>query len=105
MQGNPYLAFNRQCAAAFKFYERCLGGSWWPSPAMPAWCCLWSRPSTEQGAANKPLQMTGAVIPAHRKMLIAGAAPASERWRSASEVPCWQSGSRFLWPDQRSRHP
>src|SRR5512135_1650651 len=26
MQLNPYLMFNGQCAAAFKFYERCLGG-------------------------------------------------------------------------------
>ncbi|HEU0154750.1 MAG TPA: VOC family protein [Stellaceae bacterium] len=26
MQLNPYLAFNGECEAAFKFYERCLGG-------------------------------------------------------------------------------
>jgi PhnB protein len=26
IQWNPYLTFNGQCAAAFKFYERCLGG-------------------------------------------------------------------------------
>jgi PhnB protein len=26
MQMNPYLSFNGQCEAAFKFYERCLGG-------------------------------------------------------------------------------
>lgn len=26
MQLNPYLMFNGQCEAAFKFYERCLGG-------------------------------------------------------------------------------
>jgi PhnB protein len=26
MQINPYLSFNGQCEAAFKFYERCLGG-------------------------------------------------------------------------------
>jgi PhnB protein len=26
MQLNPYLVFNGQCEAAFKFYERCLGG-------------------------------------------------------------------------------
>jgi PhnB protein len=26
MQINPYLMFNGQCEAAFKFYERCLGG-------------------------------------------------------------------------------
>jgi PhnB protein len=25
MQLNPYLTFNGQCEAAFKFYERCLG--------------------------------------------------------------------------------
>jgi PhnB protein len=25
MQLNPYLEFNGQCAAAFKFYEQCLG--------------------------------------------------------------------------------
>ena len=25
MQLNPYLSFNGQCEAAFKFYERCLG--------------------------------------------------------------------------------
>lgn len=26
IQWNPYLTFNGQCEAAFKFYERCLGG-------------------------------------------------------------------------------
>jgi PhnB protein len=26
MRLNPYLYFNGQCEAAFKFYERCLGG-------------------------------------------------------------------------------
>jgi PhnB protein len=26
MQLNPYLMFNGRCEAAFKFYERCLGG-------------------------------------------------------------------------------
>jgi len=26
MRLNPYLNFNGQCEAAFKFYERCLGG-------------------------------------------------------------------------------
>jgi PhnB protein len=26
MQLNPYLTFNGQCEAAFKFYEECLGG-------------------------------------------------------------------------------
>ena len=26
MQLNPYLHFNGQCEAAFKFYEQCLGG-------------------------------------------------------------------------------
>jgi PhnB protein len=26
MQINPYLMFNGNCEAAFKFYERCLGG-------------------------------------------------------------------------------
>jgi PhnB protein len=26
MQVNPYLLFNGECEAAFKFYERCLGG-------------------------------------------------------------------------------
>lgn len=27
MQVNPYLSFNGQCEAAFKFYEQCLGGT------------------------------------------------------------------------------
>ena len=26
MHLNPYLHFNGQCEAAFKFYEKCLGG-------------------------------------------------------------------------------
>jgi PhnB protein len=26
MQSNPYLFFNGECEAAFKFYEQCLGG-------------------------------------------------------------------------------
>ena len=45
MQSNPYLGFNGQCEAAFKFYEQLLGGkitfiqTWGDSPAsehMPA---------------------------------------------------------------------
>jgi PhnB protein len=38
MQLNPYLVFNGQCEAAFKFYEECLGGkiqtmmTWGDSP-------------------------------------------------------------------------
>ena len=27
MQLNPYLSFNGQCEAAFKFYQQCLGGN------------------------------------------------------------------------------
>jgi PhnB protein len=27
MQMNPYLTFNGQCEAAFKFYQQCLGGT------------------------------------------------------------------------------
>ena len=27
MTWNPYLSFNGQCEAAFKFYEKCLGGA------------------------------------------------------------------------------
>ncbi len=27
MRWNPHLSFNGQCAAAFKFYEQCLGGT------------------------------------------------------------------------------
>jgi PhnB protein len=30
MQINPYLSFNGQCEAAFKFYEQCLGGQLGP---------------------------------------------------------------------------
>jgi PhnB protein len=30
MQMNPYLSFNGHCEAAFKFYERCLGGQLGP---------------------------------------------------------------------------
>jgi PhnB protein len=26
MEIHPYLGFNGQCEAAFKFYEKCLGG-------------------------------------------------------------------------------
>jgi len=39
MQANPYLTFNGQCEAAFKFYEQLLGGkitfmqTWGDSPA------------------------------------------------------------------------
>jgi PhnB protein len=39
MQSNPYLGFNGQCEAAFKFYEQLLGGkitfmqTWGDSPA------------------------------------------------------------------------
>lgn len=30
MQVNPYLSFNGQCEAAFKFYEQCLGAELGP---------------------------------------------------------------------------
>ena len=39
MQVNPYLFFNGQCEAAFKFYERCLGAkidSMMPHAGSPA---------------------------------------------------------------------
>lgn len=42
MQSNPYLGFNGQCEAAFKFYEQLLGGkitysqTWGDSPACEA---------------------------------------------------------------------
>ncbi|MDQ3665194.1 MAG: VOC family protein [Acidobacteriota bacterium] len=34
MQLSPYLSFNGQCEAAFKFYQQCLGGN---IQAMMAW--------------------------------------------------------------------
>jgi PhnB protein len=34
MQLNPYLSFNGQCEAAFKFYQQCLGGN---IQTMMAW--------------------------------------------------------------------
>lgn len=47
MQLNPYLSFDGQCEAAFKFYQRCLGGkpngtmTWGESPmadeVSPEW--------------------------------------------------------------------
>lgn len=47
MKLNPYLSFNGQCEAAFKFYEQCLGGQiegmmrWGESPmaeqVSPEW--------------------------------------------------------------------
>ena len=39
MQWNPYLSFNGKCEAAFKFYEKCLGGkivAMVPYSEMPA---------------------------------------------------------------------
>ena len=39
MQLNPYLTFNGQCEAAFKFYEQCLGGKiagMWTHAGTPA---------------------------------------------------------------------
>lgn len=42
MRSNPYLSFNGQCEAAFKFYEQLLGGTitysqtWGNSPACEA---------------------------------------------------------------------
>ncbi len=39
MQLNPYLHFNGECEAAFKFYEKCLGGkieSMFPHEGTPA---------------------------------------------------------------------
>lgn len=35
MQIIPYLSFNGQCEAAFKFYEQCLGGQLGRSSVTP----------------------------------------------------------------------
>jgi len=48
MQLNPYLSFNGQCQAAFKFYQQCLGGNiqtmmtWGDSPMADQVPSEWS---------------------------------------------------------------
>lgn len=47
MQLNPYLFFNGQCEAAFKFYEQRLGGK------IVAMMTYGEMPAEEQGSAQK----------------------------------------------------
>jgi uncharacterized glyoxalase superfamily protein PhnB len=42
MQLNPYLLFNGQYEAAFKFYEKCLGGSEKGKIQMPIQKTFWA---------------------------------------------------------------
>jgi PhnB protein len=72
MQVNPHLAFNGQCEAAFKFYEKCLGGkivfmmTYGDSPMAEQLPADWSKKIIHATLALGDQRLTGADEPADR---------------------------------------
>jgi PhnB protein len=69
MQLNPYLTFNGQCEAAFKFYEKVLGGK------IEAMMTFGSSPMAEQSAPELRDKIMHARLSVGDKMLMASDAP------------------------------
>ncbi len=70
MQWNPHLAFNGQCEAGFKFYEKCLGGkivfmmTYGDSPMAEQMPADWSKKIIHATLALGDQRLTGADEPA-----------------------------------------
>jgi len=93
MQMNPHLAFNDQCEAAFRFYEKCLGGkitfmmTYGDSPMAGKVSADWSKKILHATFAVGDQRLTGADAPgeAYKKpqgfsvALNVGAAAEAER--------------------------
>lgn len=60
MQWNPYLVFNGDCEAAFKFYERCLGGT----------IVVMMRYGDTPAAEHMPADLRGNIM--HARLAVAG---------------------------------
>jgi PhnB protein len=69
MQLNPYLTFNGQCEAAFKFYEKVLGGK------IEAMMTYGSSPIAEQMPSDWRNKIMHARMTVGDKMLMASDAP------------------------------
>ena len=74
-----YLAFNGQCEAAFKFYERCFGGT-------IVNMFTWGGSPMEQGRATGMGRKDHACEPDHRRDPCPWCGRASERLRTAARV-------------------
>jgi PhnB protein len=73
MQLNPYLTFDGQCEAAFKFYEKVLGGK------IEAMMTYGSSPMAEQTPADWRNKIMHARLTVGNKMLMASDAPPDRR--------------------------
>ena len=73
MQLNPYLTFDGQCEAAFKFYENVLGGK------IEAMMTYGSSPMAEQTPADWRNKIMHARLTVGEKMLMASDAPPDRR--------------------------
>ena len=73
MQLNPYLTFDGQCEAAFKFYEMVLGGK------IEAMMTYGSSPMAEQTPADWRNKIMHARLTIGDKMLMASDAPPDRR--------------------------
>src|SRR6516162_5066711 len=73
MQLNPYLTFDGQCEAAFKFYENVLGGK------IEAMMTYGSSPMAEQTPADWRNKIMHARLTVGDKMLMASDAPPDRR--------------------------
>jgi PhnB protein len=73
MQLNPYLTFDGQCEAAFKFYEKVLGGK------IEAMMTYGSSPMAEQTPADWRNKIMHARLTVGDKMLMASDAPPDRR--------------------------
>jgi PhnB protein len=69
MQLNPYLFFNGQCEAAFKFYEQCLGGK------IEMMMTYGDSPATEQVPAESRNKIMHARLIIGDKVLMGSDAP------------------------------
>ena len=69
MQMNPHLAFNGECEAAFKLYEKCLGGkivtmmTYGDSPMAEQMPPAWREKIVHAAFALGDQQLTGADVP------------------------------------------
>jgi len=89
MELNPYLSFDGKCEAAFKFYERCLGGK------IVAIMTYGGSPMEEQTSSEWRNKIMHARLMVGDKMLMGSDAPPDRyepmkgfsRCRSASATP------------------
>lgn len=77
MKINPYLMFNGDCEAAFKFYEQCLGGK-----------ITMMMPHKEAPSANQvPTEWHDKIMHACLELNVGGASPGETRLLMGSDSP------------------